>query len=197
MRIVFVWSAMMRPSARRSRSSPRPRGCGARRPSSACSPSVPRPARARARLRTRRRWCRPPGRSRGRGRRAGVLLGVTCVPWLEMKNGSPEAAVLKQRVKRASSADRRIWQSPACPWGRPSISNSTFWFSLRVLKPEPWISEKWAKRSSPPPSGLMKPKPLESLNHFTVPVLIAFPFWLIPGKPTGLGSASKGKQGGN
>src|ERR1044072_4081408 len=32
------------------------------------------------------------------------------------------------------------------------------------------IAEKCAKRSSPPPSGVMKPKPLESLNHLTVPV---------------------------
>src|SRR3954470_11744729 len=70
----------------------------------------------------------------------------------------------------------------AClPFGPSLISNSTFWFSLRVLKPEPWISEKCAKRSSPPPSGLMKPKPLASLNHFTVPVLIAFPFDDRPG----------------
>src|SRR6187551_297063 len=32
------------------------------------------------------------------------------------------------------------------------------------------IAEKWANRSSPPPSGVMKPNPLASLNHFTVPV---------------------------
>src|SRR5580765_2921163 len=28
----------------------------------------------------------------------------------------------------------------------------------------------WAKRSLPPSSGVMNPKPFESLNHFTVPV---------------------------
>src|SRR5208283_4406246 len=28
----------------------------------------------------------------------------------------------------------------------------------------------WANRSSPPPSGVMKPKPFASLNHLTVPV---------------------------
>src|SRR6186713_3137904 len=32
------------------------------------------------------------------------------------------------------------------------------------------IAEKWANRSSPPPSGVMNPNPLASLNHFTVPV---------------------------
>src|SRR5258705_5115850 len=35
------------------------------------------------------------------------------------------------------------------------------------------IAEKWANRSSPPPSGVMNPKPLASLNHFTVPVAIS------------------------
>ncbi|SPA30361.1 hypothetical protein CBM2637_B100193 [Cupriavidus taiwanensis] len=38
------------------------------------------------------------------------------------------------------------------------------------MKPLPWISEKCANRSLPPASGVMKPKPFESLNHFTVPV---------------------------
>src|SRR5947207_9641579 len=32
------------------------------------------------------------------------------------------------------------------------------------------IAEKWANRSSPPPSGVIKPKPFASLNHLTVPV---------------------------
>src|SRR4051812_4545621 len=34
------------------------------------------------------------------------------------------------------------------------------------------IAEKCANRSSPPPSGVMKPKPFASLNHLTVPVAI-------------------------
>src|ERR671936_1982524 len=34
----------------------------------------------------------------------------------------------------------------------------------------------WTKRSLPPSSGVMKPKPFESLNHFTVPVAMLFPF---------------------
>src|SRR3954467_2084698 len=61
----------------------------------------------------------------------------------------------------------------ACgPLGPCATSKLTFWFSLSVLKPLPWIAEKCAKRSLPPSSGVMKPKPLESLNHLTVPVAI-------------------------
>src|ERR1043165_128113 len=52
-----------------------------------------------------------------------------------------------------------IWKDTFCP-------------SVSVLKPGMLIAEKCAKRSSPPPSGVMKPKPLASLNHFTVPVVI-------------------------
>jgi hypothetical protein len=37
------------------------------------------------------------------------------------------------------------------------------------------MEEKWAKRSSPPPSGVMKPNPLASLNHLTVPVCLLPP----------------------
>src|SRR5882762_6461665 len=58
------------------------------------------------------------------------------------------------------------------PFGPAVTSKDTFWFSFRDLKPLPWIAEKWANRSLPPPSGVMNPKPLESLNHLTVPVLI-------------------------
>src|SRR3954467_8220459 len=62
----------------------------------------------------------------------------------------------------------------ACgPLGPCATSKLTFWFSLSVLKPLPWIAEKCAKRSLPPSSGVMKPKPLESLNHLTVPVLMS------------------------
>src|SRR6185437_15742848 len=61
----------------------------------------------------------------------------------------------------------------ACrPLGPVVTSKLTRWPSLSVLKPCPWIAEKWAKRSLPPSSGVTKPKPLESLNHFTVPVAI-------------------------
>src|SRR5579875_1132425 len=34
---------------------------------------------------------------------------------------------------------------------------------------------KWTNRSRPPSSGVMNPKPLSSLNHFTVPVAISHP----------------------
>src|SRR3990170_7259714 len=51
-------------------------------------------------------------------------------------------------------------------------SKETFCPSVSVLNPGMLIAEKCAKRSSPPSVGVMKPKPLESLNHFTVPVAI-------------------------
>src|SRR3989337_2401954 len=51
-------------------------------------------------------------------------------------------------------------------------SKDTFCPSFSDLNPGMLIAEKWAKRSSPPPSGVMKPKPFASLNHFTVPVAI-------------------------
>src|ERR1700753_508015 len=31
------------------------------------------------------------------------------------------------------------------------------------------MAEKWTNTSAPPPSTVMKPKPLSALNHFTVP----------------------------
>src|SRR6516164_7732926 len=65
----------------------------------------------------------------------------------------------------------------AClPFGPGFTSKLTFWPSWRVLKPWAWISEKCAKRSSLPSSGVMNPKPFASLNHFTVPVAI---FWVL------------------
>src|SRR5512138_815690 len=61
----------------------------------------------------------------------------------------------------------------AClPFGPWVTSKLTFWPSFSVLKPCMLIAEKCANRSSPPPSGVMKPKPFASLNHFTVPVAI-------------------------
>ena len=38
------------------------------------------------------------------------------------------------------------------PLGPVVMSNDTFWFSFRLLKPEPWIAEKCAYTSLPPPS---------------------------------------------
>src|SRR5215510_14289901 len=77
-----------------------------------------------------------------------------------------------------------VWMLLAClPFGPVVTSNETFWPSLSVLKPGMLIAEKCANRSSPPPSGVMKPKPLASLNHFTVPVAIS----VIPHKQIEIG----------
>src|SRR3954469_17122533 len=46
---------------------------------------------------------------------------------------------------------------------------STFWPSARVLKPLPVMAALRKKTSAEPSSGAMKPKPLVSLNHLTVP----------------------------
>ena len=62
--------------------------------------------------------------------------------------------------------------APACPSDPAVTSNRTFWPSLSVLNPCMLIAEKCANRSSPPPSGVMKPNPFASLNHLTVPVAI-------------------------
>src|SRR5215475_7218507 len=53
------------------------------------------------------------------------------------------------------------------------MSNSTRSPSASVRKPWPWMAEWCTKQSFCPPSGVMKPKPLASLNHFTVPVVRA------------------------
>src|SRR3970040_511816 len=61
-------------------------------------------------------------------------------------------------------------------------SKDPFCPSFSDLNPGMLIAEKWAKRSSPPPSGVMKPKPFASLNHLTVPVaIVAFLKKLIKG----------------
>src|SRR5574343_542600 len=59
----------------------------------------------------------------------------------------------------------------AClPFGPCTTSKLTRWPSVSDLKPCMLIAEKCANRSSPPSSGVMKPKPLASLNHLTIPV---------------------------
>src|SRR5918994_4119944 len=62
------------------------------------------------------------------------------------------------------------------PLGLCSTSYCTLSFSFSVLKPLAWMDEKCTKRSLLPSSGVMKPKPLASLNHFTVPVLMSVCF---------------------
>src|SRR4051794_12060053 len=56
-----------------------------------------------------------------------------------------------------------------------SSSKETFAPSLSDRYPSPVIPEKWTKRSRPPPSGVMNPKPFSSENHLTVPVLTDTP----------------------
>src|SRR6185436_21169818 len=60
------------------------------------------------------------------------------------------------------------------PFGLCSTSYWTLSCSFSVLKPLAWMAEKCTNRSLLPSSGVMKPKPLASLNHFTVPVLMFF-----------------------
>src|SRR5690606_2293215 len=62
------------------------------------------------------------------------------------------------------------WTSSACrPFWPCTTLKETCWPSCSDLKPVPWIERKWTKTSWPF-SGVMKPKPLASLNHLTVPV---------------------------
>src|SRR6187397_1197233 len=49
------------------------------------------------------------------------------------------------------------------------MSNSTRSPSERLRKPSALMAVWWTKQSLSPFSGVMKPKPFASLNHFTVP----------------------------
>src|SRR6266513_602748 len=70
--------------------------------------------------------------------------------------------------------------SAACgPFWPCTTSNSTLSPSARDLKPLPPIALKWTKTSGPP-SREIKPNPLASLNHFTVPVMRAIELILSP-----------------
>src|SRR5512135_1799808 len=57
-----------------------------------------------------------------------------------------------------------------------TTSNSTFWPSFSCCRPARSTALIWTKTSFPPSSGWMKPKPLVLLNHFTVPVVMGWPF---------------------
>src|SRR5215510_15906156 len=57
------------------------------------------------------------------------------------------------------------------PLGLSTTSNLTRSPSARVRKPSARISEWWTKTSGPP-SRDRKPKPLDSLNHLTVPSIM-------------------------
>ena len=88
----------------------------------------------------------------------------------------PTTATELRPRRRVSSPQRatqilRTWL--ACrPFWPCFVSNSTRWPSARSRKPSIWISDWWTKRSSPPPSGVMKPKPFSALNHLTAPTPI-------------------------
>ncbi len=62
--------------------------------------------------------------------------------------------------------------SAAGPFSPSTRSNSTRSPSDRDLNPSCWIALWWTKQSFEPSSGVMKPNPLASLNHFTVPVVL-------------------------
>jgi hypothetical protein len=66
-----------------------------------------------------------------------------------------------------------LWTFEAClPLGPSVTSKLTFHPSFKDLKPSIFMAEKCTNKSSPLSSGVMKPNPLVSLNHFTVPVAI-------------------------
>ncbi|GBH18555.1 5,10-methylenetetrahydrofolate reductase [Pseudomonas syringae pv. actinidiae] len=60
--------------------------------------------------------------------------------------------------------------SACMPFWPLAATKETVWPSFRLLKPSLSIALKCTNRSSPPPCGVIKPKPFSSLNHFTVPV---------------------------
>src|SRR6266700_789676 len=64
------------------------------------------------------------------------------------------------------------------PFGPLVTSNSTVWPSCRLRKPPAWMAEKCTNTSSPD-WRLIKPKPLASLNHFTVPCSIVLPVSIV------------------
>src|SRR3984957_20037553 len=62
------------------------------------------------------------------------------------------------------------------PRASGGMSNETFWPSLRLRRPAASTAVAWTNTSLPPPSGEIKPKPLEVLKNFTVPMVIEFPW---------------------
>src|SRR5581483_631968 len=93
---------------------------------------------------------------------------VPSVGSIEQKGPAPPGLL---RCARPGYSIARMLEAWA-PLGPCVISNDTRWFSFSDLKPFIWIAEKCANTSFPPSSGVMKPNPFASLNHFTVPVLI-------------------------
>src|SRR5690606_2649132 len=79
------------------------------------------------------------------------------------------ARARRGRSRRRSSPHREVTSSACLPFWPCTTLKETFWPSFRLRKPVPEIERKWTNTSSPL-SVVMKPKPLASLNHFTVPV---------------------------
>src|SRR5689334_5920709 len=100
---------------------------------------------------------------------AALLPAVRCGRYVRKKAGRAPGSHYDSYERVRYTA----WMLLAClPLGPVVTSNETFCPSLSVLKPCMLIAEKCANRSSPPPSGVINPKPFASLNHFTVPVAI-------------------------
>src|SRR3974390_1163743 len=55
------------------------------------------------------------------------------------------------------------------------ISNETLWPSFRLRRPAASTADACTKTSLPPPSGAIKPMPLDVLKNSTVPMVIEFP----------------------
>jgi hypothetical protein len=117
------------------------------------------------------------------------LAGEPCETWWIWRPGTETAPPAiaggaaipsterRGRKGRAQSLTTFSAAGPFWPW---AISNSTRSPSFRLLKPSPWMALWWTKQSLDPSSGVMKPYPLASLNHFTVPVvrITVSPFWV-------------------
>src|SRR6185312_16268478 len=113
-------------------------------------------------------------------KRYGVRKPAKCRPWQMVRSPAFHTAACKACLDlwgyaagAAEICDSSGITSEACmPLGPCTISNRTRWPSFRLRNPCARIAEKCTKTSAPPPSGVMNPKPLASLNHLTVPTAI-------------------------
>jgi len=98
----------------------------------------------------------PHAKARGRRRR----------PRADEKKAAANRGFLLSGRRRSDDADVRCLQA--------LLALLDFEFDalvfLQRLESAALDVAEWAKRSAPPESWAMKPKPLASLNHFTVPV---------------------------
>src|SRR5918998_2997898 len=74
-----------------------------------------------------------------------------------------------------TEGQRAVTLAARGPLSLGSESKLTLAPSARVRWPSAMTALWWTKRSFEPSSGVMKPKPFSSLNHFTLPVAIAVP----------------------